>query len=213
MKIIETSIDGLVIVEPAIYGDERGYFFEAYNQANYVAAGIRADFVQDNLSFSLRGVLRGLHGQNPNSQGKLVSCLQGEIFDVAVDLREGSPTFGKWESVILSPKIGRQFFIPRCFAHGFLVLSESALFSYKVDSYYDPKSEYSIRSREVLMCSELYEDDIPLRLPNTQLPPTRSDFSKQSTEMPRSWRLLTAAIPEEPAPITQAVGSSVIAPA
>jgi dTDP-4-dehydrorhamnose 3,5-epimerase len=145
MKIIETSIDGLVIVEPAIYGDERGYFFEAYNQANYVAAGIRADFVQDNLSFSLRGVLRGLHGQNPNSQGKLVSCLQGEIFDVAVDLREGSPTFGKWESVILSPKIGRQFFIPRCFAHGFLVLSESALFSYKVDSYYDPKSEYSIR--------------------------------------------------------------------
>lgn len=140
-NFIKTSIDGVVIVEPTAYGDSRGYFMETYQKEDFVKGGITVDFVQDNQSMSTKGVLRGLHFQKQFSQSKLVRCIRGEVFDVAVDLREGSPTFGKWEGVILSAENKRQFFIPKNFAHGFLVLSDEAEFVYKVDDFYHPNDE------------------------------------------------------------------------
>jgi dTDP-4-dehydrorhamnose 3,5-epimerase len=144
MKIIKTEIEGLLILEPKVFGDERGYFLETFSEARYLDAGIQGPFVQDNLSFSRRGVLRGLHFQNPNSQGKLVSCPQGEVFDVAVDIRVGSPTFGLWVGVHLSSDNKKQFWVPAGLAHGFMVTSEVALFSYKCTDYYAPNSEHSV---------------------------------------------------------------------
>ena len=144
MNIITTEIDGALIVEPKVFGDHRGYFLETYSKARYQEAGIPFDFIQDNLSFSRRGVLRGLHFQNPNAQGKLVSCPLGEVFDVAVDIRVGSPTFGKWAGVILSAENKRQFWVPPGLAHGFVVLSETALFSYKCTEYYSPQTEHAV---------------------------------------------------------------------
>jgi dTDP-4-dehydrorhamnose 3,5-epimerase len=144
VDIIKTEIDGLLIIEPKVFGDDRGFFLETYNQKRYQAAGIPDVFVQDNLSMSRRGVLRGLHFQNPNAQGKLVSCPLGEVFDVAVDIRKVSPTFGKLMGVHLSGENKRQLWIPPGFAHGFLVLSETALFSYKCTEYYCPKDEKTI---------------------------------------------------------------------
>jgi len=144
MNIQETKLPGALIIEPRVFGDERGYFCETYNEARYAAAGLPARFVQDNLSFSRRGVLRGLHFQNPNPQGKLVSVLQGEVFDVAVDIRVGSPTFGQWVSVNLSAENKRQFYIPEGFAHGFCVTSETALFAYKCTDVYNPQAEGSV---------------------------------------------------------------------
>lgn len=140
-NFIKTSIDGVIIVEPTAYGDSRGYFMETYQKEDFVKGGITVDFVQDNQSMSTKGVLRGLHFQKQFSQSKLVRCIRGEVFDVAVDLREGSPTFGKWEGVILSAENKRQFFIPKNFAHGFLVLSDEAEFVYKVDDFYHPNDE------------------------------------------------------------------------
>lgn len=140
-NFIKTSIDGVIIVEPTAYGDSRGYFMETYQKEDFIKGGITVDFVQDNQSMSTKGVLRGLHFQKQFSQSKLVRCIRGEVFDVAVDLREGSPTFGKWEGVILSAENKRQFFIPKNFAHGFLVLSDEAEFVYKVDDYYHPNDE------------------------------------------------------------------------
>lgn len=145
MKIIDLEIPGLKIIEPKIFGDSRGYFYESFSRKRYEDAGIRAEFVQDNLSFSRRGILRGLHIQNPNSQGKLVSVLKGEVFDVAVDIRLGSPTYGKWYSVILSEENKRQFWVPAGFAHGFCVTSEEALFAYKCDAYYSPQDEFTLQ--------------------------------------------------------------------
>jgi dTDP-4-dehydrorhamnose 3,5-epimerase len=139
-----TSIDGVVIVDVKSYGDERGYFMETYKQPDFVAGGIDVDFVQDNQSASTKGVLRGLHFQINHPQSKLVRVVEGEVFDVAVDLREGSPTYGKWEGVVLSAENKRQFFIPRGFAHGFLVLSDTAVFCYKVDDIYHPNDEGGI---------------------------------------------------------------------
>lgn len=139
-----TSIDGVVIVDVKSYGDERGYFMETYKQPDFVAGGIDVDFVQDNQSASTKGVLRGLHFQINHPQSKLVRVVEGEVFDVAVDLREGSPTYGKWEGVVLSAENKRQFFIPRGFAHGFLVLSDTAMFCYKVDDIYHPNDEGGI---------------------------------------------------------------------
>ncbi|HEX8980030.1 MAG TPA: dTDP-4-dehydrorhamnose 3,5-epimerase [Parasulfuritortus sp.] len=144
MQVIETPIAGVRIVEPKVFGDARGFFVETWNQVRYAEAGLPGRFVQDNLSFSRRGVLRGLHFQNPNGQGKLVYVLQGEVFDVAVDVRLGSPTFGKNVSAILSADNKRQFYIPPGFAHGFCVTSETALFAYKCTEFYEPKSEASI---------------------------------------------------------------------
>ena len=137
----ETSIKGVIIVDVKSYGDERGYFMETYKKPDFVAGGIDVDFVQDNQSSSTKGVLRGLHFQINQPQSKLVRVVSGEVFDVAVDLREGSPTYGKWEGVVLSAENKRQFFIPRGFAHGFLVLSETAEFCYKCDDIYHPNDE------------------------------------------------------------------------
>lgn len=145
MNIVETKIPGLVIIEPMIFGDDRGFFFEGYNKSKYESAGINDSFVQDNFSSSTYGVIRGLHYQlNPYSQSKLVEVIQGEVLDVAVDIRKGSPTFGQFEAVVLSEENRRQFYIPRGFAHGFSVLSKSAIFHYKCDNLYNKESERGI---------------------------------------------------------------------
>jgi dTDP-4-dehydrorhamnose 3,5-epimerase len=144
MKILETSLPGPLIIEPEVFGDARGYFLETWQQARYAEVGLPARFVQDNLSRSGRGVLRGLHFQNPNPQGKLVYALQGEVFDVAVDIRLGSLTFGRWVSVILSEDNKRQLYVPPGFAHGFCVTSETALFAYKCTDFYNPTAEGSV---------------------------------------------------------------------
>lgn len=137
----QTSIEGVTIVDVKSYGDDRGYFMETYKQPDFVAGGIDVDFVQDNQSSSVKGVLRGLHFQINHPQSKLVRVVSGEVFDVAVDLRPGSATYGKWEGVVLSAENKRQFFIPRGFAHGFLVLSDTAEFCYKCDDIYHPNDE------------------------------------------------------------------------
>lgn len=145
MNIVPTRLPGTLILEPRIFRDDRGYFLETWNRDRFVAAGLPSRFVQDNTSFSLRGVLRGIHFQNPTPQGKLVHVLDGEIFDVAADIRPDSPTFCKWEGVTLSVENGRQFYIPEGFAHGFLVMSVSALVTYKCTDFYAPAHELSIR--------------------------------------------------------------------
>lgn len=145
MHVTETDIPGVLLIEPKVFGDERGFFMETWNEERYKDAGLPHEFVQDNLSFSQRGVLRGLHFQNPNQQGKLVYVLQGEVFDVAVDIRVGSPTFGEWVSSTLSAENKRQFYIPEGFAHGFLVTSDAALFAYKCTDIYNGQAEGSIR--------------------------------------------------------------------
>lgn len=145
MNVITTPIEGLLIVEPQLFGDARGYFVETYNEARYDAAGIKARFVQDNQSMSAYGVVRGLHFQKPPySQAKLVSCIEGSVLDVAVDLRSDSPTYGQHFAVVLSEENHRQFFLPKGFAHGFSVLSERAVFSYKCDELYHPEAEGGI---------------------------------------------------------------------
>ncbi len=140
-RFVKTDIDGVIIVEPTAYGDNRGYFMETYQKEDFIAGGIDVDFVQDNQSMSTKGVLRGLHFQINYPQSKLVRCIRGEVYDVAVDLREGSPTYGKYVGVLLSAENKRQFFIPKNFAHGFLVLSDEAEFVYKVDDFYHPNDE------------------------------------------------------------------------
>lgn len=145
MNVIETRLPGVKVVEPRIFRDERGYFLETWSADRYGAAGLPVRFAQDNLSSSDPGVLRGLHYQFPTAQGKLVGVARGEVFDVAVDIRVGSPTFGKWEGATLSAENGRQLYIPEGFAHGFLVLGGvPALFSYKVTEGYDPSGQCSI---------------------------------------------------------------------
>ena len=145
MEIIKTPIEGLLVIEPRVFADARGYFVETYNEQRYREAGIDATFVQDNQSCSSYGVVRGLHFQKPPySQAKLVSCTVGRVLDVAVDLRKDSPTYGQWFSVELTEDSHRQFFIPRGFAHGFSVLSEKAVFAYKCDNLYHPEAEGGI---------------------------------------------------------------------
>ena len=138
---IETKIKDVFIIESNKFGDNRGYFMESYKKNIFDEAGLKYDFVQDNQSRSIKGVLRGLHFQKKYPQAKLVRCIEGEVFDVCVDLRENSDTYGKWVGVILSAEKGNQFMIPRGFAHGFLVLSETATFSYKCDNYYHREDE------------------------------------------------------------------------
>ena len=147
MNVIETSIPGVLIIETDVFGDHRGYFTETYNKQKYEALGITNDFVQDNMSFSAqKGTLRGLHWQNPPyAQAKLVSCSKGRVIDVAVDIRKGSPTFGKWVSVELSAENHRQFYIPRGFAHGFLTLTDDVEFRYKCDNVYNKAAEGGMR--------------------------------------------------------------------
>jgi len=144
MKLVSNDLPDVIIIEPKLFGDARGYFVETWNQARYLASGMPATFVQDNVSKSTRGVLRGLHFQNPKSQGKLVTVLEGEVFDVAVDVRLGSPTFGRWVGVVLSGDSKRQVFLPPGFAHGFCVTSDWALFTYKCTELYAPEAEHGI---------------------------------------------------------------------
>ena len=145
MEVIQTDIEGVVIIEPKIFGDSRGYFYESYSQRNFEEKVGRVNFVQDNQSFSHYGVLRGLHFQNPPyTQSKLVRVIHGKVVDVAVDIRKGSPTYGKYVAVELTGENHRQFFIPKGFAHGFVVLSETALFQYKCDEFYHPEAEGAI---------------------------------------------------------------------
>jgi dTDP-4-dehydrorhamnose 3,5-epimerase len=145
MKVIETALPGALILEPQVFGDARGFFYESYNKAKYQQAGITADFIQSNVSRSARGVLRGLHYQWPNPQGKLVSVLEGEVYDVAVDIRRGSPTFGQSAGVMLTADNHRHFWVPEGFAHGFCVLSEFATFTYQCTALYDAKADAGIR--------------------------------------------------------------------
>jgi len=145
VEVIKTSLEGVVVIEPKVFGDERGFFLETFQADRYQEqAGIDLPFVQDNHSRSAKGVLRGLHFQKTKPQGKLVRVVRGEVFDVAVDIRQGSPTFGQWEGVILSEENKRQFWVPPGFAHGFVVLSDVADFEYKCTDYYDPSDEGSL---------------------------------------------------------------------
>jgi dTDP-4-dehydrorhamnose 3,5-epimerase len=144
MKVVTTSLKDVLIVEQDVFGDRRGYFMETYHKNRYVSHCIETEFVQDNLSHSTGRTLRGLHYQFPNAQAKLIQVVQGEVFDVAVDIRRDSPSFGDWIGVYLSDRNKRQLYIPEGFAHGFCVISDTALFSYKCNAFYDPDSEGGI---------------------------------------------------------------------
>ncbi len=145
MNIIETDLPGVMIFEPKVFSDGRGSFIETWSKQRYEDAGINVSFVQDNVSYSAKGVLRGLHYQHPHQQGKLIQVLKGEVFDVAVDIRLDSATFGKWASAMISENNHRQIYIPPGFAHGFCVLSDEAVFSYKCTDYYNGSCEGGIR--------------------------------------------------------------------
>lgn len=145
MKVIETDLPECVVLEPRVFGDERGYFFESFNRDRLAEHGLHPQFVQGNVSSSSRGVLRGLHYQWPNPQGKYVSVVEGEVWDVAVDIRRGSPTFGRWTAVVLSAENRRHFWIPEGFAHGFVALSELAVFTYLCTATYDAAADANIR--------------------------------------------------------------------
>ena len=144
-NFIQTELAGVVIIEPTVFGDSRGYFMETFQAEEFAAAGIKGPFVQDNQSKSTKGVLRGLHFQKEHTQGKLVRVVSGEVFDVAVDCRPHSATFGKWVGVTLSAENKKQFYIPEGFAHGFLVLSDEAEFTYKCTDYYTPSAEGGVK--------------------------------------------------------------------
>lgn len=144
MQVTAAKIPGLLIIDPVVHGDARGFFVETYSRDRYAEAGVSGDFVQDNLSSSRRGILRGLHLQHPRGQGKLCSVIEGEVFDVAVDVRIGSPSFGKWEGVTLSSDNKRQLYIPPGFAHGLCIMSERALFSYKCTDFYSAENEIGV---------------------------------------------------------------------
>jgi dTDP-4-dehydrorhamnose 3,5-epimerase len=145
VKVTPTGIPGVLILEPRVFGDRRGFFMETWQRERYEQAGLPADFVQDNLARSRRGVLRGLHYQHPHAQGKLVQVIEGEVFDVAVDIRRDSPTFRRWVGCTLDADSARQFWVPPGFAHGYVVLSESALFAYKCTDVYAPECEGTLR--------------------------------------------------------------------
>ena len=165
MKVIDAGLEGLKIIEPDAFGDERGWFCEQYNAARYKAAGITADFVQDNESLSSKGVVRGLHWQAAlHTQAKLVRVIRGAAWDVAVDIRKGSPTFGKHVSVVLSGENRKQFFIPRGFAHGFIVLEDDTLFSYKCDNLYCAAADRGMRFDDPALGIEWPKVDVELRL-------------------------------------------------
>lgn len=145
MNVIETSLPGVLIIEPKVFGDSRGFFIETFRDERYAPLGIRGPFVQDNYSRSVKNTLRGLHLQNPKAQGKLVMAMRGTVWDVAVDVRRGSPHFGKWEGVLLSEENKRQLWVPPGFAHGFCVVSESADFFYKCTDVYAPDCESTVQ--------------------------------------------------------------------
>lgn len=181
MNVLATKLDGVLVIDPTVFGDTRGFFMESFNAQRYTDAGISGPFVQDNVSLSQRGVLRGLHLQHPHGQGKLVQVLRGEVFDVAVDVRAGSPTFGQWVGEYLSQENRRQLYISSGFAHGFLVTSDEALFAYKCTAYYQSETEQSVLwndprigidwpTRDVFLSTK--DRDAPLldRVPAERLP-------------------------------------------
>jgi len=173
MKFVNTPIEGLVIIEPTVFGDNRGYFLESYNKKKFEEAIGKVSFVQDNESKSSKGVLRGLHFQKPPyAQAKLVRCIEGKVLDVAVDIREGSETFGQHVTVELTGENKKQVFIPRGFAHGFLVLSESAIFAYKVDNSYAPTHDAGIRWDDSLLNIQwgVSESDVLVSEKDAKLP-------------------------------------------
>ena len=172
MKFIETKISDLIIIEPTVFGDARGYFLESYNQKKFEEVVGKTSFVQDNESKSSKGVLRGLHFQKPPfEQAKLVRCIEGEVLDVAVDIRKNSKTYGKHISVLLSGENKRQLFVPRGFAHGFLVLSDSATFAYKVDNIYAPEYDSGIKynDKDLNINWSLTENEVQLSLKDKNL--------------------------------------------
>tara|TARA_R110002033_G_C3882539_1_gene238115 strand:- start:1025 stop:1570 length:546 start_codon:yes stop_codon:yes gene_type:complete len=164
MKVIDTTIADVKIIEPAVFGDERGFFMETWSQQQFeeLVTGKETNFVQDNHSKSKQGILRGLHYQSTNTQGKLVRVVSGEVFDVAVDIRKGSPTFGQWVGVYLSAKNKRQLWVPEGFAHGFYVTSDDAEFVYKCTDYYNPNTEHSIAWNDKTLAIEWPLSVVPL---------------------------------------------------
>jgi len=169
MKVIPTEIPDVLIIEPQVYGDDRGFFLESFNQKDFrEKTGVNTTFVQDNHSMSLKNVLRGLHYQIPNPQGKLVRVVNGSVFDVAVDARKGSPTFGQWVGCILSAENKRIFWVPEGFAHGFLVLSERAEFLYKTTNYYYPQYEKTIAWNDTDLGIDWPLDTPPILSPKDQ---------------------------------------------
>jgi dTDP-4-dehydrorhamnose 3,5-epimerase len=160
INIIKTKIDGLIIIEPSVFGDERGYFMETYNEEEFHKAGLTMKFVQDNESKSSKGVLRGLHFQRKFSQGKLVRVTKGEVYDVGVDLRQGSKTYGQWAGVLLTEENKTMFYVPEGFAHGFLVVSDEAVFNYKCTNFYAPEYDGGIRWNDPDIGVEWPLDDI-----------------------------------------------------
>jgi dTDP-4-dehydrorhamnose 3,5-epimerase len=178
MKIKETSIKGLLIIEPQIFNDGRGYFFESYSKAKFAANGIDIDFVQDNQSFSLKGATRGLHAQSaPHAQAKLVRVIQGRVLDVAVDARKGSPTYGKYETIELSAQNQLQFFIPEGFLHGFATLEDDTIFTYKVNNYYSKECEVGVKWNDPTLAINwgIAEQDAIIS-PKDEVLPTFTDF-------------------------------------
>lgn len=171
-NIIKTDIEGLVVLEPKVFGDNRGYFMETYNQKDFEEMGLHYNFVQDNQSHSTKGVLRGLHFQKKHPQAKCVRVLSGEVYDVAIDLRKNSPTYGKYFGVILSGENKKIFMIPRGFAHGFLVLSDKATFTYKCDDFYHPDDEGGIiwNDPDINVAWPTIDDDVVLSEKDGKLP-------------------------------------------
>lgn len=178
MKITETGIKGLLIIEPKVFNDGRGYFFESYSKAKFAAAGIDIDFVQDNQSFSHKGATRGLHAQSaPHAQAKLVRVIQGRVLDVAVDARKGSPTYGKYETIELSAENQLQFFIPEGFLHGFATLEDNTIFVYKVNDYYSKECEVGVKWNDPTLAINwgIAEQDVIIS-PKDELLPAFKDF-------------------------------------
>ena len=171
MKFVETDLPGCLVLEPQVFGDERGFFYESFNRDKLLAHGLDLNFVQGNVSRSARGVLRGLHYQWPKPQGKLVSVLEGEVWDVAVDIRRGSPTFGRWTAVVLNAENKRHFWIPEGFAHGFCVLSEHAIFTYLCTQTYDAQADAGIRWNDATVAV-----DWPIAEPSLSAKDARATF-------------------------------------
>ncbi|AEJ19472.1 dTDP-4-dehydrorhamnose 3,5-epimerase [Gracilinema caldarium] len=170
ITVTRLPIEGLFIIQPKVFGDARGYFLESFNERDFHDAGLTMRFVQDNQSFSRKGVLRGLHFQKKHPQGKLVRVIQGEVYDVAVDIRPGSSTFGHYYGLILSGEQHNQFYIPPGFAHGFVVLSETALFAYKCTDYYHPEDEGGIRWNDPELAIPWPLTDVQVSAKDAQLP-------------------------------------------
>jgi dTDP-4-dehydrorhamnose 3,5-epimerase len=171
MRVIETDLPGCLMLEPQVFGDARGFFYESFNRDKFLAAGLDLQFVQGNVSSSAHGVLRGLHYQWPKPQGKLVSVLEGEVWDVAVDIRRGSPTFGRWTAAVLSAENKRHFWIPPGFAHGFVTLSERALFTYLCTETYDREADAALRWNDAR-----FAIDWPVRAPQLSDKDARAPF-------------------------------------